>query len=111
MLACNKTVTVIHHVKGTEKDSYTCAHYINMASWFKKVTISTAGDGAKPSNTYECRIMTDDAIIVSPGDYVAFGVVENFTNIKELKNVDYFRVTAIGDNRRGFMNHWRLSGQ
>lgn len=109
MFPCYEVVTIIHHNKETDTDTYTCLTYEN-ASWFKKTTISTSKEGAKPSNTYEVRIMTKEEINVSLGDYVALGAVE-VQKPSDLKNVDHFRITALGDNRRGRLPHWRLSGQ
>ena len=110
MLQCDKVVTVIHHNKETDTDTYTCTSY-GGASWFKKTTIATDTQGAKPSNTYEVRIMTSEAVTVSHGDYVALGIVLDIQKPADLKSVDHFRVTAVGDNRRGKLPHWRLSGQ
>lgn len=110
MLMCNQTVTLVHHVKGVDSDTYICTPYGN-ASWFKKRTISTDGDGAKPINTYETRIMGNVEIFVSLGDYVVLGIVSSVEKPSDLETLDHFRITAIGDNRRGGLAHWRLSGQ
>jgi hypothetical protein len=110
MLMCNQTVTLVHHVKGNDGDSYTCKTYSN-ASWFEKRGISTSKDGAAPSNTYEVRIMTREDISPSAGDFVVLGAVANVAAPSDLAKHDHFRVTAIGDNRRGKLAHWRLSGQ
>ena len=109
MLGCTETVTIIHHNKTIDGDEYICTPF-NNASWFKKLTISTSGDGAKPSNSYDCRIMGTMDITVSVGDYVAIGKVEGIKKPSDIK-VDHFRVTAIGDNRRSGLAHWRVSGQ
>lgn len=109
MLECTNTVTVVHHIKKEDGDTYTCAVYDN-ASWFSRRTISTSGDGTKPANTYEVRIMGADKIAVSVGDYVALGAV-NVAAPSALAGYDHFRVTDVGDNRRGKLAHWRLSGQ
>lgn len=110
MLMCDQTVTLVHHVKGEDGDTYTCTSYAG-ASWFARQTISTSGDGAKPVNSYEVRLMTREDISLSNGDYVVLGVVENVATPSDLAKHEYFRVTAIGDNRRGWLAHWRLSGQ
>jgi hypothetical protein len=110
MLGCTETVTLVHHVKGDE-DTYTC-HTFNNASWFSKITISTSADGAKPVNTYEVRIFGDlTGIQPALGDYVVKGIIDNIEMPHDLKNAVYFRITAIGDNRRGGLPHWRVSGQ
>lgn len=109
MLECSNIVTIIHHDKLSDDDEYICTTY-DKASWFKKNTITTAADGAKPVNTYDVRIMGNMDINVSLGDYVAKGNIV-FEGLQDLKNIDHFRITAIGDNRRGSLAHWRFSGQ
>ena len=110
MLGCTETITLVHHIKNDD-DTYTC-HTANKASWFSKVTISTSADGAKPVNTFEVRIF-DEFLGVEPslGDYVVKGTVEGIESPTDLKNKVYFRITAISDNRRGGLPHWRVSGQ
>lgn len=110
MLMCNETVTLIHHIKDVDGDTYTCTVY-ECASWYKKRTISTSEKGASPSNTYDARIMTNEDIAAELGDYVAFGIVKEVTKPSDIKDLDCFRITAISDNRRGMLKHWRFSGQ
>lgn len=122
MLECNKVVTLIHHIETVDGDEYLCIP-VSRASWFRKTTISTSGDGAKPANSFECRIMVDDAgnpvfesvttneFTPSLGDHVAFGIVSGIAKPSDLKKIESFRITSIGDNRRGALPHWRLSGQ
>ena len=110
MLGCTETITLIHHIKGDD-DTYTC-HTANNASWFSKITISTSADGAKPVNTYEARVFDDfSGVTPSLGDYVVKGIVEGIESPQDLKNEVKFRITAISDNRRGGLTHWRFSGQ
>lgn len=110
VIGCTETITLVHHLKDDD-DTYEC-HTANNASWFSKITISTSADGAKPVNTYEVRVF-GDFLGVTPalGDYIVKGVVENIETPRDLKNEVYFRITAIGDNRRGGLAHWRFSGQ
>lgn len=111
MLGCTETVTLIHHVKTEDGDAYIC-HTVNNASWFSKVTISTSADGAKPVNTYEVRLFGDFPWVeIALGDYMVKGIVDNIEKPSDLKNKPHFRITAIGDNRRGGLAHWRVSGQ
>ena len=110
MLACDRTVTIIHHNKNIDSDTYNCTVF-NNASWFSKTTISTSAEGAKPANSFECRIMGVDDSPASLGDYIALGEVESINKPSELKGLEHFRITAIGDNRRGKLPHWRYSGQ
>jgi hypothetical protein len=110
MLGCTETITLIHYLNDDE-DTYTC-HTVNKASWFSKVAISTSADGAKPVNTYEVRVLDDfSGVVPALGDYVVKGIVESIESPTDLKNEVYFRITAISDNRRGGLPHWRVSGQ
>ena len=110
MLGCTETITLIHHIKDDD-DTYTC-HVANKASWFSKNTITTSADGAKPVNTYEVRVFDEfSGVTPSLGDYVVKGVVDGLATPSELKNKEHFRITAISNNRRGGLAHWRFSGQ
>ncbi len=110
VIGCTETITLVHHIKD-DNDTYTC-HTVNNASWFSKVTISTSADGAKPVNTFEVRVFSDfSGVVPALGDYVVKGIAEDIEKPADLKNMVYFRITAISDNRRGNLAHWRLSGQ
>lgn len=109
MLHCDQTITLIQHITENDRDTYTC-RAVTESSWYAKTVITTSGDGAKPSNTYEVRVMGDVDISPSPGDYVALGVIESINKPSDLKGVEHFRITSVGDNRRGWLPHWRLSG-
>lgn len=110
MLGCTETITLVHHVKDDD-DTYIC-HTVKKASWFQKTTITTSADGAKPVNTFEVRIFSDiNTLSPALGDYIVKGIVENIEKPSDLKNEVYFRITSIGDNRRGGLAHWRVSGQ
>lgn len=110
VIGCTETVTLVHHIKD-EEDTYEC-HTVGKASWYQKTTITTSGDGAKPVNTYEVRIFGEFSTTEpSLGDYVVKGIVEGIEKPSDLKGNTYFRITAISDNRRGGLGHWRVSGQ
>ncbi len=110
MLGCTETITIIHHNKETD-DTYICTT-INGASWFSKTTISTSADGAKPVNTYEIRVINPPiSLDIANGDYCVKGIVKSIEKPSDLKGLEYFRITSIGDNRRGGLSHIRISGQ
>lgn len=110
MLGCTETITIVHHIKDDE-DTYTCTAVEN-ASWFAKTTISTSGDGAKPTNTYDVRIFGEiSGVEPALGDYVVKGIIETVETPRDLKNKVSFRITGISDNRRAPLPHLRLSGQ
>ena len=109
MLGCTETITLVHHIKD-DNDTYIC-QTIKNASWFQKTSIATSADGAKPVNTFDVRIFDYIDVPLALGDYVVKGIVESIETPRDLKNELYFRITSIGDNRRGGLAHWRVSGQ
>lgn len=109
MLECTQTVTLMHHVKGDDGDTYVCTTHSG-ASWFSHRAITSSGDGAKPSHSYEVRLMTTADITVDEGDFVILGAHTGLTTPATLKGLQHFRINRIGDNRRGMLAHWRLSG-
>lgn len=112
MLACDQVVTLIKHTAGNDGDTYAC-YTVPDASWFSSVSISTSGDGAKPGNSYTVRLLTDNmptGISPSVGDYVAHGVITSVGRPADLAGREHFRITAVGDNRRGGLSHWKVSG-
>lgn len=108
MLACTETVTLVKHYK-EDADRYVC-YVLKQASWFAKTVIVTSGEGAKPANTFDVRIFGVVPTIPAPGDYVVKGTVEDVTKPADLKGREYFRITSVGDNRRGMLPHWRVAG-
>jgi hypothetical protein len=108
----NQTITLIKHIKTETADSYACYSMPN-ASWFASLSIATDGDGAKPVNTYTVRIPAEHVpvgVVPDMGDVIAKGVVTNVTRPADLKTIEHFRITAVGCNLRGLLQHWRVSG-
>jgi hypothetical protein len=77
---------------------------------FGQAVTEASEKGATPVNTYESLIMTDRDIPLSLGDWLVLGAVESVEKPSDV-SLDKFRITAIGDNRRGTLKHWRVSGQ
>lgn len=112
LLMGNETVTLVKHIKG-DRDTYAC-YSMSGASWFGKTTISTSGDGAKPSNSYTVRIPSQylpTGIVPDEGDYMVRGVITSVAKPSDLAGVEHFRITAVGANNRGNLSHWRVDGQ
>lgn len=112
MLACDQAITLVKHIAGKDGDSYNCFSVPN-ASWFSSVSISTSGDGAKPGNSYVVRIPVGNVptgIAPAPGDYVVRGIVLSVDRPADLSGHEHFRITAVGDNRRGGLAHWKVNG-
>ena len=109
MLACTEKVTLVRHIADRDSDKYDCT-VLDSASWFSKTVIVTSADGAAPANTYEVRVMGAPDIQPRPGDYIVRGEISGVTKPADLKGREHFRLTSVGDNRRGRLAHWRFSG-
>ena len=59
--------------------------------------------GAYRKNGGSIRLMTRSEVDVKPGDYASFDMQREVPD----KDADYL-VTAVRDNRRGGLPHWRL---
>lgn len=111
-LTCNRKVTLVHHVRGRDTDTYEC-HAIDGASWYEKVQVSTSSDGAKLSSVVISRIPENKLPLCSPeiGDYLVMGTVETVSCPSDLRGMQYFKITSISDNRHErLLPHVRVSG-
>lgn len=112
LLMGDETITLVKHKKTDTSDAYVC-YAMAGASWFASRTISTSADGAKPVNTFTVRIPGEYVPTgVSPetGDYIVKGVVTSVSRPSDLSGREHFRITAVGNNNRGNLPHWRVSG-
>lgn len=112
MLACDETATLVHRVEEGEADRYVCTVLCGV-SWFAKTCVALSADGAKPVNTLRARIpegVLPDGVKPHEGDYLVRGAVPELNGPEELKGLEYFVVSAVGNNRRGGMPHWSVSG-
>lgn len=111
MLMCNETVTLIRHTKTADSDSYEPI-IITGASWFGKFKLTPGDVSANAATEITVRIPTEnmpDGIVPRTGDYMARGAVSVYS-LEELGAVESFEILSVGDNRRGRLKHWRISG-
>lgn len=112
MLMCNEVVTLVRHIKLEDTDQYDCVA-INGASWYSKTAISSTSTGVTSANVLTSRLpnrLLPDGKRPQKGDYLVRGTVTGVSSPADLKDMEYFRITAIGDNRRGRNPHWLVSG-
>lgn len=112
MLGCNETVTLMQRLETEEGDRYK-AVVIPRASWFGKARMAATAKGLVPQNTYKVRIMEADmprGVVPCKGDYMVRGRAAAIQRPADLQGLKYFLVTAVGDNRRGRLAHWEVSG-
>ena len=94
-----KRVRIFSYVRetgGYEFSDYPCTAAIEDGQ-------ATEPGGDYRKNAGSVRIMTRAEIKAKPGDYAAFGVDRESPD----KSEDYL-ITAVRDNRRGGLPHWRL---
>ena len=109
MLMGNETVTLIQMRQTDDGETYVCS-VINDASWYGKAVTMLSTDGAKVQNTYKVRF-ADSSITPQPGDYIVRGIVSSVRRVPaDIAEREYFRISAVGDNRRGRLQHWAVSG-
>lgn len=112
MLLCNETVTLIHCELGLDDEQYICT-VIEGASWFGKAQITQQQDGFAGGMVVKVRIPEENmpaGVVPREGDQMARGRVERIERLKDLEGVEHFKVMAVGDNRRGRLRHWAVSG-
>ena len=102
MLACTETVTLVRHVKTAEGDSYTCEIIVGV-SWFEKHGALVSSKGEAPENVVLVRIPA--RLVPEPlpeaGDHLVRGAIGGCSGLKDLAELECFRIAKVGDNRRG----------
>lgn len=112
MLLCNETVTLIRCDKHADGETYHCT-VIEGASWFGKAQITQQQDGFVGGAVVKVRIperSMPEGVVPLEGDYMARGRVGHINTRKDLTGTEHVRVMAVGDNRRGRLRHWAVSG-
>ncbi len=99
MTGANKKLRIFHYERGAGGYSfadYDCTAYLEEAEAGESGGVYRKAGGS-------LRVMTNAAAIAAPGDWAAL-----YTDREEPdKDKDYL-ITAVRDNRRGGLPHWRL---
>lgn len=109
---CNKSVTLVHHTRGTDSDTYTC-YPIEGVSWYEKVQVTISSDGSRPKNTIISRIPAANMPECMPeiSDFIVYGTVSDIARPADLKGQKYFQIKSVSDNRQNcLLPHVRVSG-
>lgn len=113
MLGCTETLTLVKHIASDDEDRYACVPAVG-ASWYRKRAVALSESGAKPVHTCICRIpagVLPEGAAPAAGDFLVRGAVAAVDRIpRDFGALDYMQVTAVGDNRRGRLGHWSVSG-
>lgn len=103
MIGGTEIATLVHHIAGVDDDSYTCTVMVGVSWYGKQGDAPSASGGEAPKTEYTVRI---PAAVVpeplpEPGDILVRGVLEEYSGKSSLKDREYFRISRVGDNRRG----------
>ena len=107
MLCCNETVTLVRHFAERDGDRYECEVIVGV-SWYGRRGSVPTGDGFEPRDEYTVRIPAQRVPEPLPkaDDYLVRGILAKYTGRRCLEGREHFRITFVGDNRRGrFLPH------
>lgn len=103
MLACNETVTFVRHIAERNGDRYECEVVVGVSWYGKRGDQPSSQAGEAPQSEYTVRIPASRVPTELPktGDIAVRGILAEYTGRKSLDGLEYFRVSRVGDNRRG----------
>lgn len=114
MVACNKVLTLVHHIKSEDGDEYECT-IIPSCSWFSRLRTSLTDRGAMMQRyTYVRFPKLPDGAKIEKGDFIVNGIVSAISRPSDLGGMEYMTVLDIADNTRGggvMLPHWSIVGQ
>ena len=103
MLACNETVTFVRHIAERAGDRYECEVVVGVSWYGKRGDQPSTQSGEAPRREYAVRVPAARAPKELPkaGDIVVRGILAEYTGRKCLEGREWFRISLVGDNRRG----------
>ena len=114
MLACNKVLTLVHRVEGTDTDAYEC-YLIPNCSWYSTLRTSLVDHGVtKERYTYARFPRLPIGAVMRKGDFLVNGIVHEVSREKDLEGHEYITILDIAENSRGGgvrLPHWKVVGQ
>lgn len=115
MLACDKTITLVQMYYDSEMDADKYRQtVIQNVSWFSKVKVELQDKGVTSADVVKIRIPEKElpeGIILSNGDYIVLGKLDQtIAKREDLDGLEYVSIISVGDNRRGNLRHWAVTG-
>lgn len=101
MLGCTETITIVRHIHSRNADQYECEVIVGV-SWYGKRGDAPDEHGEAPKMQYAARIpaaLVPEKLPKS-GDLIVRGILAEYSRAA-LKDREWFRVSMVGDNRRG----------
>lgn len=108
MLACNETVTFVRRIAERDGDRYECKVVVGVSWYGKRGDQPSAQAGEAPRSECTVRVPASRVPKELPkaGDIVVRGILAEYTGRKSLEEREWFRISTVGDNRRGrFLPH------
>jgi len=113
LLACIETITVLQldYDATLDKDVYK-SWIVRDVSWFSKLIVGLDGKGLTGKSEFRVRIPSSIALptTIQPGDIIVRGNAGIVQKAADFKDREHFTVLSVGDNRRGSIPHWAVSG-
>lgn len=113
MLACDETVTLVRHILEQEGDRYACT-VIRGVSWHTAEWTTLQEHGFVKKRETKARIPENcmlEGVIPEAGDWMIRGAVTEIAEQSDLEAWEHIRIMTVGDNRRGGLPHWAVTGQ
>lgn len=117
MLHASEAITVIHHVRESDKDTYTCRTF--SGSWYEQLRTAVTTGGLQSARTVRVRIPAEQSSgstlldFISPGDRMLRGIMASCTSAEFAalgRNHQAAAVLAVHDNTRAIPPHIYLEG-
>lgn len=104
----NDDITIYHLKKG----KFVTRMNFSGVYFRRSKTISLINEGQSKTSIGTITIPTQEKLNISNGDLVIEGIVKDEYNLENLlKKYEVFKVTSVGDNRRGSLQHYKLGVQ
>lgn len=113
MLACTETITIVQLGYDSTQDADVYQSWIvSGVSWFSKLVVGLDDKGLAGKFEFKVRIPVSVGLptIIQPGDIIVHGNAGTVQKAADYKDMEYFIVLSIGDNRRGGIPHWAVRG-
>lgn len=113
MLACTETITIVQldYDVATDRDVYK-SWIVSGVSWFSKLVVGLDGKGLAGKSAFKVRIpvSVDLPTVIKPGNIIVHGNAGAVQKSGDYEGMEFFTVLSVGDNRRGGVPHWVVSG-
>lgn len=110
MLMCDETVTLVH----LADEAYTMA-VIRGVSWYAKAKLALEGKGLTAAHVVTVRIPAENlppGAVLRGGDHLLRGEAAGpIGTPADLAKYEGMKILTVGDNRRGGLPHWVVTGE